>query len=181
MKNATIKHEALNTQITDQPAVYVGTYGKYNDGSINGAWVDLTKVNTLSEFYEICQSIHADEADPEYMFQDFQGFPRSLYCESTMNEFFKVWEYVQENLSNYPIDAVWAYLDYGYDIENFEEAYNGEYGSETEFAEQLLDDTGYFSGVPDTIKFYFDYERFANDLFINDYNYINGYVFNRNI
>ena len=31
-----------------------------------------------ASFYALCRSINADEADPELMFQDFEGFPREL-------------------------------------------------------------------------------------------------------
>ena len=27
---------------SDTPKIYVGTYSKYNDGSIDGKWIDLT-------------------------------------------------------------------------------------------------------------------------------------------
>ncbi|MFT2869362.1 antirestriction protein ArdA, partial [Escherichia coli] len=39
------------TDITT-PSVYVGTYHKYNCGSIAGAWLDLTDFDSSEEFYE---------------------------------------------------------------------------------------------------------------------------------
>jgi hypothetical protein len=52
MENLTTKHPAIHTKITDQMAVYVGTYGKYNDGSIYGAWIDLTLIKDEEDFNE---------------------------------------------------------------------------------------------------------------------------------
>ena len=35
--------------------VYVGTYGKYNNGSLFGAWLDLSNYSDKEEFYEACR------------------------------------------------------------------------------------------------------------------------------
>jgi len=50
--------------------LYVGTYHKYNSGSIQGEWVDLDDFNNKDEFLEYCAELHKDEDDPEFMFQD---------------------------------------------------------------------------------------------------------------
>ena len=51
--------------------IYVGTYYKYNCGSIAGAWIDLENL-TKDEFYQKCKELHKGEQDPEFMFQDFE-------------------------------------------------------------------------------------------------------------
>ncbi|MDW4788605.1 antirestriction protein ArdA, partial [Escherichia coli] len=48
------------TDITT-PSVYVGTYHKYNCGSIAGAWLDLTDFDSSEEFYGHCCKV-SDEA-----------------------------------------------------------------------------------------------------------------------
>ncbi|NCH73591.1 antirestriction protein ArdA [Cronobacter dublinensis] len=58
---------------TTTPAVYVGTYHKYNCGSIYGQWFDLTDFDDEDEFQEACRALHANESDPEFMFQDWEG------------------------------------------------------------------------------------------------------------
>ena len=63
-------------------AVYCGTYHKYNNGSIDGAWLDLSTFKDAADFFATCKDLHDDEADPEYMFQDYQGFPDWMYRES---------------------------------------------------------------------------------------------------
>lgn len=67
-------------------AVYCGTYHKYNNGSIDGAWLDLSTFNDAADFFATCKDLHDDEADPEYMFQDYQGFPDWMYRESMGTE-----------------------------------------------------------------------------------------------
>ena len=48
--------------------IYVGTYAKYNNGSLQGEWVELSDFYDLDGFMERCSEIHEDEEEPEYMF-----------------------------------------------------------------------------------------------------------------
>ncbi len=57
--------------------IYVGTYAKYNEGSIFGKWLDLSDYSDKDEFYETCRELHKDEEDPELMFQDWEYILRS--------------------------------------------------------------------------------------------------------
>lgn len=60
--------------------VYVGTYGKYNAGSIAGKWVDLSDFKNYDQFVKACAEVHKDERDPEFMIQDYEGMPDGLAC-----------------------------------------------------------------------------------------------------
>lgn len=69
--------------------LYVGTYAKYNAGSIGGAWIDLDKYKGADDFIAACRRLHKDEADPELMFQDVETDPgcdwqEGLYSESAV-------------------------------------------------------------------------------------------------
>lgn len=81
------------TNTTTTPSIYVGTYAKYNNGSIEGQWLDLTKYSDYDEFMEACKELHADEADPEFMFQDYEGIPEAFISESHIDENF--WEFME--------------------------------------------------------------------------------------
>ena len=75
------------THITDRgcqnPALYVGTYGKYNSGSIQGDWVDITTFDNGRDFLLFCEKeLHGNEHDPELMFQDYENFPEYFYHET---------------------------------------------------------------------------------------------------
>jgi antirestriction protein len=63
--------------------IYVGAYAKYNAGSIKGTWLDMEDYADRDAFLEACRELHKDESDPEFMFQDFEGFPRGFYNESS--------------------------------------------------------------------------------------------------
>ena len=66
--------------------VYVGTYGKYNNGSLFGAWLDLSDYLNKEDFYEACRELHKDEEDAEFMFQDWENVPEGLIGESWISE-----------------------------------------------------------------------------------------------
>lgn len=63
-------------------AVYCGTYAKYNNGSLDGGWLHLEKYQSGAAFLEACKKLHADERDPEFMYQDFEYLPDEFYSES---------------------------------------------------------------------------------------------------
>lgn len=62
----------------NEPKVYVGTYKKYNEGSIYGKWLTLTDYTNYDEFISVCKKVHADEKDPELMIQDSEYMPDGL-------------------------------------------------------------------------------------------------------
>ena len=45
----------METATLSEARVYVGTYGKYNNGSLFGAWLDLSDYADKEEFYEACR------------------------------------------------------------------------------------------------------------------------------
>lgn len=62
---------------------------------------------------------------------------------------------------------------------SFQDAYMGEYDNELDYAYHLIDDLGYIDELPEHLAPYFDYEKFARDLFISGDYWIasNGAVF----
>lgn len=73
----------------DGARVYVGTYRKYNSGSLAGKWLTLADYANRDEFYAACRELHKDEADPEFMFQDWEGVPSWMIGESHIDA--EVW------------------------------------------------------------------------------------------
>ena len=83
----------MEAKVLSEAKVYVGTYGKYNNGSLSGAWLDLSDYSDKEEFYEACRELHKDEEDAEYMFQDWENVPEGLIGESWISEnFFSLWK-----------------------------------------------------------------------------------------
>lgn len=127
------------------PAVYVGTYKKYNSGSLFGEWVDLTKFDTYEDFMRYIRKLHKDESDPEFMIQDFEGFPEALYRESGISKdtFNKIKEYYEAfDGDDVKKQAFEAYTDWaGSDasVEKFENAYFGTFDSEYDYIDEMIE------------------------------------------
>lgn len=123
--------------------LYVGTYGKYNAGSIDGAWLDLDDYSDKEEFLEACAKLHNEENDPEFMFQDFEAensIEEEFYCESYISE--KYWTEYKDAIEDCHIDLdiVGEYINlHGLDIvdgiKQAEDCYCGTFDSEEDFAE----------------------------------------------
>ena len=162
------------------PAVYCGTYFKYNRGSLYGMWIDLSTFNTYEEFMNFCHRLHADEPDPELMFQDYEHFPSALYYEGGMSKetFDRIKEYA--SLDNGKRDAYEAYLSNWSEgtFEDFEERYEGKYDSPEDFAEYLCEECGYFRNLPAWLQCCIDYSAVWRSLDTGgDYTEIDGFIF----
>ena len=73
--------------------VYVGTYEKYNNGSLEGAWIDLAEHDKES-FFEACKELHG-EGEHEFMFQDWECPVESLISECGIDD--KLWELMEDD------------------------------------------------------------------------------------
>lgn len=69
-----------------KPKVYVGTWGKYNNGSIAGGWISLADCENYNAFLSKCKELHKNESDPEFMIQDSEDFPDGLSCMDWLGE-----------------------------------------------------------------------------------------------
>lgn len=162
---------------SESPALYVGTYAKYNQGSIDGAWIDLEKCGSYDVFMEVCEALHSDEDDPEFMFQDFMYFPEDWYSESFIDEdvFDRIVEYAaldddeKEILDAYMLltcnrESSWS---------DAQDAYIGKYESPEDYAWEVIEEQ---YGDNQFIMNYIDASKFAQDLFY-DYSFQDGRVF----
>ena len=162
---------------TTTPSVYVGTYHKYNCGSIYGKWFDLTDFDEKEDFDAACHALHADEDDPELMFQDWEGIPDGLASESSINwAFIEAYKQAEEEGND---AAFFAWVEYTNecDYDAFLDAYRGQAESEEDYAYAYVEDNGLLNEVPEGLRSYFDYEAYARDLFTGGLTFQDGYVF----
>ena len=75
----------MDSKLVYNSEVYVGTYAKYNNGSIEGAWIALADCKDYDDFLAKCREIHKDEHDPEFMIQDTSAMPDGLTCMEWMS------------------------------------------------------------------------------------------------
>ena len=154
-------------------SVYVGTYQKYNNGSIGGAWVDLTKFSNEDEFLDYCRELHKDEEDPEFMLQDFEEFPKAYYSESGLDS--DLWEWLSLDDDDKAMLEAYIYCYGEGTIDEARDAYQGQYDSDIDFTMELLESCG---DIPKDLPSYIhiDWEGTARDIMM-DYSEHNGFYF----
>lgn len=171
---------------TVEPALYCGTYAKYNDGSIAGRWMKLEEYGSAEEFLKACRELHADEPDPELMFQDCEGLPRELYGESLgQADLQKIYDWL--SLDDDDRQLVEEYVEatgYGFNTLDVDKVRDKLYC--------VLDSSGFLSEedamgwyvideglveVPEHLRGYIDAEALGRDWLMDFSVSSNGYVF----
>ena len=170
----TLKEEIKNHEQTNgsySPALYCGTYSKYNSGKLCGMWVNVSTFESYEDFENFCKAIHADEEDPELMYQDFVNMSRSLYHESMGEEEFNNLLKYCELCDDYWVSAVDDFLEWfsPEDLDRMDDAYVGVYDSKEDFAREMVNDCYDIKKMMGSLADYFDYEAFSSDLFMGDY------------
>lgn len=166
-------------------SIYVGTFGKYASGSLAGAWLNVADYAGEDEFFAACKELHKDEEGPEFMFQDFENLPKGMAGECWINpELFEMAAALAD-MDESEAEAYGIFCDYqgtGGDLslKHFRECYMGQYDSEEDFAEQFADECGYLDQIPQNLRYYFDFEKFARDLFLDGFYFDAGHVFDFN-
>ena len=150
--------------------VFIQSLADYNAGRIVGDWVDVTGMEE-SDLREAINKVLAqskEETAEEWMIADYEGFYSFELGEYSSNKtIIEAAKAINEHGEAYTLYASYIGLEYA-TTEGFEEAYCGEWDSFREYSDQLFDEL-YAHDIPDSIRFYIDYEAFARDLEIGDY------------
>lgn len=164
--------------MTINASIYVGTYAKYNSGSIKGAWLKLADYPSQEELGEAMAKIHADEHDPEYMIQDWEGFPEGMCSEYGIADEF--WELLEAMEQAPHLDAdVWvAGAELGIDPADIPDMYQGHWNSDREFAMDLAEDIGALDENLSWPHSCIDWDRAARELMF-DFQEHEGHYFSR--
>lgn len=170
------KHTKIAGSKND-PQLYISTWGKYNSGSLDGAWFNLTDYDNYSEFMQAVRELHNDEDYPEYMIQDYENIPDGIIDNSgyywiTPEDFDRIKEI--EELDETERRAYISYLSRtngSGDIESFRDAFMGEFDSEYDYIDYCIEE-GLFS--QETILNHIDYQSLWNELEIGDNFYFDG-------
>lgn len=165
--------------------IYVGTYEKYNNGSIYGAWLKLEDYSDYDGLRKAMRELHKDEEDPEFMFQDYECADiikgLDLINESYISD--DIFNIIEEiNNCQYEEEVIEAYINCVGNgsnkiqevLEKVNDSYCGEYSSDQEFTQEILEETGDISSeLPSYI--HIDWERTARDIMMDYSCYDNHY------
>jgi antirestriction protein len=151
----------------DAPRIYVASLADYNAGRLHGVWIDAAQ--SAEEIMDEAAEMLKDSREPgaeEWAIHDHEGFYGLPVAE--WDAFEGVAELAGLLVEHGPAFAAYvANIGAGADEDGFEEAFVGEAESEYRFAHEHADDLiGDATGLP---VHYFNYESYADDLFVNDY------------
>lgn len=155
-------------------AIYVGTYRKYNNGSIAGAWIDLDGLDK-DAFWEKVNELHADEiaatGEIEPMFQDWEGVPKGMVSESYINDELWAWLELDED-DRELVDLYRAEVNQDGTIEQARECFRGKADSETDWAYDWWEETGMSASIPKDLRGYIDYAAWVRDMKHSGVNFV---------
>lgn len=153
--------------LTDTPKIYVACLASYNAGKLYGKWIDASQ--SAEAIQEEIREMLKGSLEPfaeEWAIHDYEGFEGIRLEEyESIEKVAELARLIQEHGEAFAAYAGYVGLNYA-TAEGFEEAYSGEWDSEEEFAEDLMREC---YEIPEHLEFYIDYEKFARDIFINDY------------
>lgn len=153
----------------------------YIDGiPTKGAWFDLDAIEGWANVEQQLADKFNTEID-EVLCADVEGLAKHFYSSSCDAFSMTEWLEFRESKDSIGLDdeVIDAYMqNHGScDLSDILEAYQGEFGSDEDFAADLLDQTGDLNQIPESLRYYFDYEKFARDLMMGDYFAVNGHYF----
>jgi antirestriction protein len=152
--------------MTNSPRVYVGTYEKYNNGSIEGAWIDLEDYRNKFEFEDACQKLHGP-GEHEFMYQDHEGIPDRYVSESYLSgDVWNEWVCLDDDEK----ELLTVYLEnvnQDGTVVGAQDAFQGKYQSEADWSAEHFESTGLLQSIPESLRSYIDYEAYARDERLN--------------
>jgi len=148
-----------------EPRIYVACLAAYNAGKLHGKWIELggkTAEDVRAEIQEILKTSPEPHAE-EWAIHDYELGGIKIGENEDLD---KIMEFVGHLVEHG--EAFAAYVNnFGADyatLEGFEDAYQGEHDNVVAYAEQWLEETGGLAQIPENLRYYFDYEKYARDL-----------------
>lgn len=153
------------TGVLTTPRIYVASLSDYNAGRLHGAWLDVSPATTTDDLYRgIAAMLAKGGGAEEWAIHDYDGFGPLQVSEYIDLAQVVAWGAAIAEHG----EAVACFLANGYEVDEFEDAYCGEWDSEQAYAEQLADDLGYEAGDQWPGQ-YIDWPAATRDLFLCDY------------
>ena len=157
----------------------------YVDGiPTKGLWIDMDVIDSCDEIKDalVEGGFCTANYDGDILVAAAEGL-----CEPFLSrhDCFAIAEFVdcRDHKTYAPDEAKIAYVNWmgSWSGDHFDDAYYGDFYGESDpklaFTENYVDEAGLLSEVPENLRYYFDYEAFARDLFINDFHEEDGYIF----
>lgn len=148
------------------PRIYIACLASYNNAKLHGKWVDCVDADEVQEAIAEVLKTSPESGAEEYAIHDFEGFgsfPVKEYSE--IETLAKLGAAIQEHGTLIAdLHSQLNYDDVDDTLEYFEENYAGCFSSVENFAENILEETGDLNEIPERLRPYFDFEKYARDL-----------------
>lgn len=147
-------------------------------------WLDLEKFNTFEEFKNVLVELF--HALGNVCFEDFDGIPLYLFKHLQDVELYNLEDVFDDlklwSLTDYEMQIAYVhylhYLDEQGTFNECAERYQGRFPTEEDFGIWYVNKIGLLNGISSDITSYFDYKKYAKDLFAEgEFTYCKGYVF----
>lgn len=162
--------------------LFIRSLTDYTNGLLKGEWIDLEGCeikDAINDYLEE-RSEYTGEVHEEYAVHDYEDFP-DLGEHPDLDELQDIIDYVHKTSQDIDVIKAYYYIHSEFDKDNFEESYQGEFTDEKDFAYDLVESCYDLENTMGNLASYFDYEKFARDLFCGDYTSVSGgkgvYVF----
>jgi antirestriction protein len=126
----------------ETPRIYVADLEAYNSGRLVGEWLDLADYDNADELDDAIQALLDGWGVEEYAIHDVEYVPSSMYSEymgkRDFEQLYEMMDLAKQN--DLPLEVIQDVVSqYG---EGAVEEFVGKYDSATDFAQELVDDTG---------------------------------------
>lgn len=148
--------------------IFITNLGKYNEGEFVGEWVKLPV--SEEELEAVFERIGINEEYEEHFITDYEtditGLKVGEYDSiEDLNELAET----LEDLDEYEREIVEAMISEGYDLEEALEKKNDcmvyhDCNDMTDVAEQYVEETGLLDSIPESLRYYFDFEAYGRDM-----------------
>ncbi len=155
---------------TSEARIYVASLSDYNAGRLHGEWIDADQ--DADEILAAVKAMLAKSREPfaeEWAIHDYEGFGGIRIHEwESFDTVSELAEAIEEHGQAFA--AFYDYQDQADTVAEcvsaFQDAFRGEWDSETAYAEQFAEDCGL--EVPEWLACHVDWDSYARDLFCGE-------------
>lgn len=164
----------MTTTTHTNPAIYVACLASYNNGVHHGDWITLDSSEDIEErIKEILQKSPIPDAEEwavhdHYYCGNLSEYPRLDALKNIQEAYQQV---VDININWSVFCEFCDHLGEGLtteQVDKYRDQYAGEGDNLKDWCEEYLEDTGELEEIPEKFRSYFDFERYARDMEMND-------------
>lgn len=157
----------------NDPRIYAASLTDYNHGILHGEWIGaaVAPADLLADIGDMLErsptAEQSGEKAEEWAIHDYEGFGSLHLSEHESLE--NVTRLARGIAEHGPAFTAWANLvGIDEDLDAFEEAYQGHYGSREEYGEQMAEDYGVYQAIDDLPEIVRDFITVDPDRVVRD-------------